>query len=222
MSSVLVYPSTDPRALNSIISSGVKPCLDGETDDAPRCFKESAVIVMFCSVLPVCLLGTPSSPCISWLDGSFVTVGNVALVRGTLGGGGGDLRLAGIVGASDGLIDFGSPVIEIDEASTDGETRTIEWDEDVIWVDAPFAFVENELEGAWSRDGNPSEEAVTLTCCFSIVNFSSWRLSSDHGISFSMIVRELLALSLSLLFFKIKWSILIETTQVSVACNYEG
>jgi len=49
-----------------------------------------------------------------------------------LGGGGGDLRLAGIVGASDGLIDFCSPVIEIDEVSTDGETRTIEWDEDLI------------------------------------------------------------------------------------------
>ena len=54
------------------------------------------------------------------------------LVRGTLGGGGGDLRLAGLVGASDGLIDFGNPEIEIDEASTDGETRTTELDENAI------------------------------------------------------------------------------------------
>ena len=49
----------------------------------------------------------------------------VGLVRGTLGGGGGDLRLAGLVGASDGLIDFGSPEIEIDEASTDGEPEPL-------------------------------------------------------------------------------------------------
>jgi len=61
-----------------------------------------------------------------------VTVLIAALVLGTLGGGGGDLILAGIVGASDGLIDFGNPVIEIDEAWTDGETRTIEWEENVI------------------------------------------------------------------------------------------
>ena len=51
------------------------------------------------------------------------------LVRGTLGGGGGDLRLAGLVGASDGLIDFGNPEIEIDKVSTDGEARTTERDE---------------------------------------------------------------------------------------------
>jgi len=61
-----------------------------------------------------------------------VTVLIVAFVLGTLGGGGGDVRLAGIVGASDGLIVFGNPEIEIDEAWTDGETRTIEWDENVI------------------------------------------------------------------------------------------
>ena len=61
-----------------------------------------------------------------------MTVLIVALVRGTLGGGGGDLRLAGIVGASDGLIDFGNPAIEIDEAWTEGDTKTIEWDENVI------------------------------------------------------------------------------------------
>ena len=97
----------------------------------------------------------------------------VGLVRGTFGGGGGDLNLVGVVGASDGLIDFGNPELEIDEASTDGETRTIEWDENVISADAPFAFVENELEGAWSRDGNPREEAVTLRCCFLIVTLSS-------------------------------------------------
>ena len=62
--------------------------------------------------------------------GSFVVLSNfvsvVALVRGTLGEGGGDLRLAGMVGATDGLIDLGKPELEIDEASTDGETRTIE------------------------------------------------------------------------------------------------
>ena len=56
----------------------------------------------------------------------------VGLVRGTLGGGGGDLRLAGLVGASDGLIEIGNPEIEIDEASTDGESRTTERDENVI------------------------------------------------------------------------------------------
>lgn len=54
------------------------------------------------------------------------------LVRGTLGGGGEDLRLEGMVGESDGLIDFGNPEIEIDEASTDGKTRTTEWDENVM------------------------------------------------------------------------------------------
>jgi len=43
-----------------------------------------------------------------------------------LGEGGGDLGLAGMVGATDGLIDLGKPVFEIDEASTDGETRTVE------------------------------------------------------------------------------------------------
>ena len=67
--------------------------------------------------------------------------------------------------------------------------------------------MKNELGVAWSRDGNPSEEAVTLRC-FSIVNLSSWclgfLLSSDHGAASSLIVRELLALSLSFLLFKIK------------------
>lgn len=87
-------------------------CSDGETDDVARCFKESVVIVMFGSVLLGCLLPV-----------------TVALVRGTLGEGGGDLRLAGMVGATDGLIDLGKPELEIDEASTDGETRTTEWDE---------------------------------------------------------------------------------------------
>jgi len=62
--------------------------------------------------------------------GSFVVLSKfvsvVALVRGTLGEGRGDLRLAGMVGATDGLIDLGKPVFEIDEASTDGETRTVE------------------------------------------------------------------------------------------------
>ena len=134
--------------------------------------------------------------------------------------------MAGIVGATDGLIDFGNPVIKIDEASTDGETRTTEWDENVILADALFDFVENELEGAWSRDGNPSGEAVKLTCCVSTVNSSScclgFLLSSDHGIDSSMIVREPLGLSFSLLFFEIKRSNWIETTQVSVASNYEG
>ena len=54
------------------------------------------------------------------------------LVPGTLGGGGEDLHLEGMVGESDGLIDFGNPEIEIDEASTDGETRTTEWDGNVM------------------------------------------------------------------------------------------
>lgn len=214
MNSVLVYPSSIPRAFKLNIST-VTTCSDGETDDAARCFKEAAVIVMFWSVLLVCLLGTlPSSPCISWLDCFFVMVSNfvfaVALVRGTLGGGGGDSHLAGIVGVYDGLTEFGNPEVDIDEASTDGETKTIEWDEIVIWADAPFAFVENELEGAWLRDGNPSEEAVTLRCSLSTVNVSSWCLgfflSSDHGFSSFMIVRELLGLSFSLLSLIIKWS----------------
>lgn len=56
----------------------------------------------------------------------------VALVRGTLGGEGGDSHLAGIVGVYDGLTEFGTPEVDIDEASTDGETKTIEWDEIVI------------------------------------------------------------------------------------------
>ena len=146
----------------------------------------------------------------------------VCLLR-TLRGSSRNLRLAGLIGASDGVIDFGNPEIEIDEASTDCETRTTEWNENVMWTDAPFAFVENELEGAWSRDGNPSEEAVTLRCCFSIVKLSSsglgFLLSSDQGIFFSLIVREV---PFSFLFSKIKWSILIETTQVSIARSYEG
>lgn len=155
----------------------------------------------------------------------------VALVRGTLGEGGGDLRLAGMVGATDGLIDLGKPELEIDEASTDGETRTIEWDENATWDDALFDIVEIELEGAWPRDGNPSEEAVTLRCCFWTVNRSSWCLgflllmSSDHGIPFSLIVRELLGLSFSLFFFKIKRSIWIETHKSRypyVMLCYEG
>ena len=54
---------------------------------------------------------------------------SVGLVRITLGGRREGVHLEGTVGASDGLIDFGNPEIyvEIDEASTDGETRTIEW-----------------------------------------------------------------------------------------------
>ena len=218
INSVLVYPSIIPRAFNSTMSE-VATCSDGETDDVARCFKESVVIVMFWSVFLVRFLGVlPLSPCVF---GSFVVLSNfvsvVALVRGTLGEGGGDLRLAGMVGATDGLIDLAKPILEIDEASTDGETRTTEWDENATWDDALFDIVEIELEGAWPRDGNPSEEAVMLRCCFSTVNRSSWCLgfllfmSSDHGIPFSMIVRELLGLSFSLFFFKIKRSIWIET-----------
>ena len=75
---------------------------------------------------------------------------SVGLVRVTLGGGGEGVHLEGMVGASDGLIDFGNPEIEIDEVWTDGETRTTEWDKNVIWVDVLFAFAdENELEGVW-------------------------------------------------------------------------
>lgn len=46
MNSVLVYPSSIPRAFKLNIST-VTTCSDGETDDAAGCFKEAAVIVMF-------------------------------------------------------------------------------------------------------------------------------------------------------------------------------
>ena len=159
-----------------------------------------------------CLELVPSrSSCVSSLSDSFVVPNfdfAVDLVRGTFEEGGENLRLLGMVEASDGLIDFGNPEIEIEEASIDGETRTTERDENAISVDSLFAFVENELGVALSRDGKPSEETVTLRCCSLIVNLSSWclgfPLSSDHGTASSLTAGELLALSLSFLFFKIK------------------
>ena len=72
------------------------------------------------------------SSCVSSLSDSFVVPNfdfAVGLVRGTFGEGGENLRLSGMVEASDGLIDFGNPEIEIDKVSTDGEARTTERDE---------------------------------------------------------------------------------------------
>ena len=56
----------------------------------------------------------------------------VGLVRGTFEEGGENLRLSGMVETSDGLIDFCNPEIEVDEVSTDGETRTTERDGNAI------------------------------------------------------------------------------------------
>ena len=52
---------------------------------------------------------------------------SVGLVRVTLGKEGEGVHLEDLVGASDELIDFGNPEIEIDEDPTHGETRTTEW-----------------------------------------------------------------------------------------------
>lgn len=57
----------------------------------------------------------------------------ISMIRSQSEGGGEDLSLAGLVGASDGLIDLGNPQVEIDEnAKPEDETRTTEWDENVI------------------------------------------------------------------------------------------